>query len=956
MHLQAKTGLTAWVNGSEDLVWSVDLEFRVTSANEACREYVQSTFGVAAEVGQNIKDILPPERADILLQAYRRALAEGPFTSAYDLTNGWTLEVRLSPIVVDGKPVGISAIGKNVTRLRTAVQALAESEARFRSLFEKTSSIMLILEPDSGKIVNANPAASAFYGYPLCPLIGMNVDQIDILSAEETAFRRRQVLRGETSCLHCNHRLASGEVRSVDIYSSPIELDGTPLLFAVIHDVTERDRAEQSLKESLELLQMAQSMGGLGAFILDIPTGIWTSTDIMDQIFGIDKDYERTVEGWTNLIHPDDRTMMANYYVQDVCEQRRDFDKVYRIVRQNDQAVRWVHGIGKLECGEQGQLQKMTGVIRDITERKATELQIQNSEARYRTAFQTSLDYLSIWRLESGDFVDVNQAFLDGLGFTREEVIGCTLPDLNVWADPQARLTFLDLMRKESQCKNLEVRLRRKSGEVLLALVSASVMELDGVPCIFSAVRDISSTREAEQKIRDLAYYDSLTRLPNRHMLLDRLQMTFPSNTRIDRRRALLLVDLDNFKGLNDALGQETGDILLKEVAQRLEHSVRETDTVARLGSDEYAVLLEGLTKDPEDAATQASNVGEKILAAVSQPYLFGAHEYSCTASIGITVFGYQQPSPREILQQADIAMRKAKAGGRNTMHFFTPALQRVVNARAALEEDLRRAVHANQLQLYYQPQIEKNSLIGVEALVRWRHPRRGILAPGEFIPLAEETGLILPLGQWVLDAACRQIVAWSARKETANIQISVNISPRQFRQHDFVEQVLASIGRTGANPANLMFEITESILLDDLDIVAAKMLQLKVHGIHFSLDDFGTGYSSLSYLQRLPLDQMKIDQAFVRNLPDDPACDAIAQAIVSLGRVMGLAVVAEGVETMEQMAFLKRIGCEGLQGYLFSRPVPLAEFEEWFRNLGSRLSKLQNPPKHSTKGGTSQT
>lgn len=287
-------------------------------------------------------------------------------------------------------------------------------------------------------------------------------------------------------------------------------------------------------------------------------------------------------------------------------------------------------------------------------------------------------------------------------------------------------------------------------------------------------------------------------------------------------------------------------------------------------------------------------------------------------------------------------------------MHFFTPALQRVVNARAAIEEDLRRAVSANQLQLYYQPQVEKNALIGVEALLRWRHPRRGLLPPGEFIPLAEDTGLILPVGQWVLDAACRQVVAWSAREETAGIQISVNISPKQFRQHDFVEQALASIKRTGANPANIVFEITESILLDDLDVVAAKMLQLKAHGMRFSLDDFGTGYSSLSYLQRLPLDQMKIDQAFVRHLLEDPACDAIAQAIVSLGRVMGLTVVAEGVETPEQMAFLKGIGCEGLQGYLFSRPVPLTEFEEWFRNMGSLLASLQNPH-HLQKGTASQ-
>jgi diguanylate cyclase (GGDEF)-like protein len=398
--------------------------------------------------------------------------------------------------------------------------------------------------------------------------------------------------------------------------------------------------------------------------------------------------------------------------------------------------------------------------------------------------------------------------------------------------------------------------------------------------------------------------------------------------------RALLFVDLDNFKTLNDTLGHQTGDLLLREVARRLAACVRDCDITARLGGDEFVVLLENLGYSPELVAAEAKATAQKILAAVSRPWMLEERECLSTCSIGITIFGDRPETINELMQQADIAMYQAKAAGRNTLRFFSPALQAAVNARASLVEDLRQGIEKNQFLLYYQPQINRERVIGAEALLRWNHPRRGILQPAEFIPIAEDSGLILPLGEWVLNDACRQIASWQNRKETSRIRIAVNISALQFHQPNFVEAVLSALRRTGANPANLNLELTESMLVVNVEDVIGKMTELKSHGVKFSLDDFGTGYSSLSYLKRLPLDHLKIDRSFVHDILVDASSGAIAQTIISLSRAMGLSVIAEGVETDEQRAFLARLGCHSFQGYLLSRPIPVSSFELLLQDL----------------------
>lgn len=575
-------------------------------------------------------------------------------------------------------------------------------------------------------------------------------------------------------------------------------------------------------------------------------------------------------------------------------------------------------------------------VVRDLTEARmaverlaASQKALHSSEARYSTAFEAGPNALIIFRLDDGMYLEVNKTFLEIMGFEREEVIGRTALEMNTWADPHDLQDIVELLREKKVFRG-EIKQRKKNGETFWGLMSASVFEYDGAFCVISVTQDISDVKAAQDEIRDLSFYDPLTRLPNRRLLLNRLRRSPIASARNRRKRALLYVDLDNFKSLNDSLGHQTGDLLLQEAALRLNTCVRDSDTVARCGGDEFVVMLENLSKVPEEAAAQAQIVGEKILAISDLPYLLAGHECHCSSSVGITVFGDELESAKDALQQAEIAMFEAKKSGRNTLRFFASTLQVAVSARAALEVDLREAIKTNQFVLYYQPQVERGRLIGAEVLLRWKHPKHGLLAPGEFIPLAEESGLILPLGDWVLEAACAQLAAWATRKERASIALAVNISARQFRHPDFVDRVLAALKRTGANPLTLKLELTESMLLDNVEDVIAKMTTLKSHGLRFSLDDFGTGYSSMAYLRRLPLDELKIDRSFVRDILADVASGAIAQAILSLGKAMGLRVIAEGVETKEQQDFLVRMGCHSFQGFLFSRPLPLEEFQLW--------------------------
>jgi diguanylate cyclase (GGDEF)-like protein/PAS domain S-box-containing protein len=1192
---QAVANLSALIESTEDLIWSVDLDHRLIAFNRALRQTIENTYGVTVAVGKRIEDMISPERAKLWPPFYKRALSKGSFRTVYSLMDGRTLELAFNPIIVDGKTTGTSVFGKDITerevaetalqeaerkyreifdgalegmfqtspegrlicanaylarmlgydspaelmsfveyvaqdvwenpdeRLRMlrqveeqgairnfeyrvkrkdktiiwaslsahkvcdadgrmlylegfteditermlATKARAESEARFRTFFEENGSVMTLIDPTSGEIVDANHAASAFYGYPQERLVGMNLNQVYTMPPEELALELQQPLTKDHNVFTYRTRLASGEERDIEVYSTLFVLDGRLLRHGIVHDVTERKRAEKAQRESEERYRATFEQAAVGVVhtsfdgrilrcnarfaeivgypIEEIPCLTFQQITAPEEQASTDAMIAQLVSGAGGSVTWEKRYLRKNgsrtwaratvslYHdaegrplhfialVEDIsarkeAEERlvkaadalRNSEERYRTVFQTspdaininrivdgrfidcNQAFLDMSGYKREEiigrtslevgiwadardrqtmmnmlrqnsrvCGLEVQLRKKDGeigwgqlsastieldgvpciltVVRNITEAKAAaerlaaaQEALQDSELRYRTAFQTSPDFVDINRLDDGTYIDANEAYLDILGFAREEVIGRTPSELNIWADPGDRQKFVEMLRQNSKCRNLEAQFQKKDGTLLWGLVSASVIELDGVPCVLSVVRDLSDVKAAQDEINNLSFYDPLTRLPNRRLLMDRLLRSPLSASRSRRKRALLFVDLDNFKSLNDALGHQTGDLLLQEAALRLDSCVRESDTVARCGGDEFAVMLENLSEVAENAAAQAQIIGKKILAICGLPYMLAGHECHCPSSIGITVFGGKPENANEALQRAEIAMFQAKEAGRNTIRFFSPDLQAAVSARAAMEEDLREAIKTNQFELYYQPQVERSRLIGAEALIRWKHPRHGLLAPGEFIPLAEESGLILLLGDWVLEAACAQLAAWAVRKETAAITLAVNISARQFRQPDFVDRVLSVLDRTGANSLTLKLELTESILLDNVDDVIAKMKVLKSHGLRFSLDDFGTGYSSMAYLRRLPLDELKIDLIFVRDILADAASGAIAQAILSLGKAMGLRVIAEGVESEEQRKFLIRMGCHSFQGFLFSRPLPLEEFQLW--------------------------
>ncbi len=439
---------------------------------------------------------------------------------------------------------------------------------------------------------------------------------------------------------------------------------------------------------------------------------------------------------------------------------------------------------------------------------------------------------------------------------------------------------------------------------------------------------DIARREQAEHKLEQLAFFDPLTGLPNRRLMEDRLEHAMASSAREGRFGALLFIDLDHFKDLNDTMGHNVGDVLLVAVANRLTNCVREGDTVARFGGDEFVVILESLAKDLEQSATRAEAVGEKILEEVAGACLEEGEDYRGTASIGVSMFHGREVSAEELLRRADTAMYQAKRGGRNTLYFYDPGMQKALETRLQLERGLRQALQQDEFALYYQPQVDDSGgVVGAEALLRWNSPSRGLVSPAEFIPLAENTGLIAPIGIWVMRQACAQLKAWERGPATARLELAVNVSPRQFHMPDFVAQVLEVVQQSGVNPSRLKLELTEGLIMGDIDSTILKMNELRRGGLRFSIDDFGTGYSSLAYLTLLPLDQLKIDQSFIHSITLKPENAVIVQTIIGMAGNLHMEVIAEGVETVEQYEFLKRQGCIFFQGYHFGKPVPIADF-----------------------------
>ena len=569
------------------------------------------------------------------------------------------------------------------------------------------------------------------------------------------------------------------------------------------------------------------------------------------------------------------------------------------------------------------------GVARDITERENVDREL--ALVSFALNRVTEAAYLAD---EAGRLRYVNDEACRAMGCTREELLMLRVIDIDCDTTQPAQWQAFWEEIQTKKAITLESCHRSRSGKIFPVEINANHFEFAGQAYVLGLVRDITERKQVEKQIRDLAYYDPLTRLPNRRLLTDRLGQALAASTRSRQFGALMILDLDHFKSLNDTLGHDMGDQLLAEVAQRLTAGVRQHDTVCRLGGDEFVVMLEALGEDEAHAAAQAETIAEKARFALNQPYALNhkGSGFHSTTSIGLTLFQGQDVAVDMLMKQADVALYQAKEAGRNLVRFFNPAMQATINSRMAMEAALHQALDKGEFRLHYQPQIDQDGgLIGAEALLRWFPVGGDPVLPDAFIPLAEETGLILPIGKWVLDTACAQLKAWEGDLRTRFLQMSVNVSARQFHQPDFVDMVRHSVVASGIDPARLKLELTESVVLDNVDVVVSRMLQLNALGVRFCLDDFGTGYSSLSYLKRLPLDQVKIDQSFVRDVTEDLNDAAIVRAIMAMSRSLGLQVIAEGVETQAQRDFLLQNQCLAYQGFLFCEPVPI---EAWGRLL----------------------
>lgn len=692
---------------------------------------------------------------------------------------------------------------ENLVERRT--HDLLESEQRFRQMFEKHASPMLLIDPPSGEIIDANQAAAEFYGYKIAQLTHMNINQVNTLNEKEITKERTLAALQKRNYFVFVHQLANGELRNVDVHSSPVVIGGKTRLFSIIHDSTSRIQFEERLKLHDTALNYAANAIAI--------------TDHQGVIIWANKAYS-SLTGYNS----EEVTGKLLYHPDDVNDQDKAlYEQIQQVVRQG---------------------QVWHGVLQQTH---------KNGDLYY------------------------------------EEV------------------TITPVRDEHHHIRNF-----------------------------VAVVQDITQRRLAEQQIQNLAFFDPLTNLPNRRLLIDRLETVMAQTDRRQFHAALVFLDLDHFKVLNDSYGHHIGDRLLLDVAKRIESCLRSGDTVARFGGDEFVILLTELDHEPVKAAQQAKQVAEKVRQALGQVYFIDIDsdtdkiEYTISASMGITIFQDHDKSLDDLLKWSDMAMYQAKASGRNEVRLFDPEMQTQLDERASLEQDLRKAIEQQQLELHYQPQVDvQRRILGAEALLRWQHPERGFVPPGLFIPLAEETGLILNLGSWVLETACQQLSQWRHDPKLCLIQLAVNISAKQLRHPQFVDQIRHLITQYEINPLMLKLELTESVLLSNKEDSIAKMNALRLLGIQFSMDDFGTGYSSLAYLKQLPLSQIKIDQSFIHDLAHDQMDAVMVQAIMSLGQKFNMSVIAEGVENQQQFDMLRGYNCEFFQGYLFSRPVPIDSFKQ---------------------------
>lgn len=866
-----------------------------------------------------------------------------------------------------------------------AKKALQESEARIRSIIDAALDGIVTIDHE-GRLTEFNPAAERIFGYRRTEVLGRKMADLIIPPGRRESYSRRlrQFLSGEKNTLE--HRLelhamhASGRHFPLELTLTAMKIPGRRQATGFMRDITERKQAEQYIREAYENLTRQNT-------VLEYISQRQPLTFILDALAAsIEKQYpemrcsvlllddhgrrlrfcsapsmpaffKQVVDGWSVGVATSACASSAFHARRTlVADLRQSGDVIMTdLARRLDAAACWSEPIMSHDKRVLGTFAIYHRAAR-LPERN--ELTLLDESARLAGIAIERLHAERDLRIAAHAFevnqgmmvmdanfivLRVNRAYTVITGYSADEVVG-SRPLLFNYGQQDERF-YEEIWQSLERERNWQGELwgRRKNGDTYMQALHISAVSNDAgeVSNYVASFDDITRHMQAELQIRRLAYYDPLTQLPNRLLLIDRLGQAVASARRNKRCGAVFMIDLDNFKTLNDTRGHSVGDLLLIEVAKRLLECVRGEDTIARLGGDEFVVILEDLGELETVASANAEYIGEKIIAALSVPYQLQSQAYHTTPSIGVSLFSAGEENLEELIKRADSAMYQAKKAGRNTLRFYDPQIQAALEARSMLEDELRCAVANDELQLYYQMQVDaQRRVVGAEVLLRWRHPQHGLVLPAQFIPLAEETGLIVPIGLWVLERACAQLKLWAANATTRHLQIAANVSARQFCQPDFAAQVQHIVQQAAIDPGLLKLELTESMVLDNVENVIATMAALKPLGINFSIDDFGTGQSSLAYLKKLPLDQLKIDRSFVRDIASDPNDAVIVRTIIGMATNLGLEVIAEGVETEEQLAFLRDNGCLAYQGYLFSKPMPVHEFEHLVMvRGGARLS-----------------
>jgi diguanylate cyclase (GGDEF)-like protein/PAS domain S-box-containing protein len=796
-------------------------------------------------------------------------------------------------------------------------EALRASERLYRQMFENNRAVKLLIDPVSGAIVDVNMAACDYYGYTRDEMLALHVWDINVRGEEQVRLQIDRAATSERNYFQFRHMRANGEIRDVEIHTGPIEIGSRKLLFSIVHDITERKRAEKALQQSEEKYRVIFDYAPVGIYQSTRDGRLVTANSTLARMLGYDSVEELLTRNLERDIYLDPRQrdeLIRRFepyaYANNVELQWKRKDGSALWVQLNAHGVRSSHGTLFFE-----------GFVYDVTERKQFEELLRKQSA----AITASMDGIGILS-ERLEFTYVNDSLARLFGYSDHNLlIGRSLCDLY---EPQEQVRFITsivpLVEQRGRWRGEATGLRR-DGVNFPQEISLTSIGGGGMVCV---VRDITERTYAEEQIKHLAYHDALTNLPNRLLFKDRLTVALSHAHREGARLAVLFLDLDRFKVINDSLGHNIGDQLLQAVAARVQSCVRDSDTVARLGGDEFTVLLPRLQRS-EDAAPVAS----KIIEAVRYPFHIEGREFFITTSIGISLFPEDGVDAESLIKNADTAMYQAKEVGRDNYQLFNALVNANALQRIALEHGLRKAMTSGELAVHYQPIFDLRSgrTTGMEALLRWTHPQMGVIPPNTFIPIAEATGMMIPIGSWALRQACEQARRWHDAGHHA-LSLAVNLSVTQLQQIDLVDRVRTILAETGFPAESLELEITESSAMQSPETSIRMLFELKKLGIRISLDDFGTGHSSLSYLKRFPIDTLKIDQSFVHDITSDPDTAAIVTAIIAMAHSLRLKVIAEGVEYPEQANFLRHHGCDQMQGFLMTPPVPGTEFLQFVR------------------------